>query len=67
MYKHIITDIKNENAKAKNNQLNTMLQNFMFTMLKDADETAARKSLDVMTELYRKNIWSVCQFFCCFC
>jgi len=29
----------------------------MFSMLKDSNELAAKKSLDVMIELYRKNIW----------
>jgi hypothetical protein len=29
----------------------------MFTMLEDRSETAARKSLDVIVELYRRRIW----------
>ena len=33
------------------------MQNFMFTMLKDSHKIAAKTSLDVMIELYRKNIW----------
>lgn len=55
---HIITDIKNINAKHKNAKINTVLQNFMFTMLKDANDRAARMSLDIMIELYRKNVWN---------
>jgi len=54
---HIISDIKKINQKHKNNQLNKLLQNFMFTMLQDNNETAAKKSLEVMVELYRKKIW----------
>jgi len=34
------------------------LQNFMYTMLRDNNVIAAKKSLDVMVELYRKNIWN---------
>ena len=34
------------------------LQNFMYTMLRDSSAVAAKKSLDVMVELYRKNIWN---------
>ena len=34
------------------------LQNFMYTMLRDTNVIAAKKSLDVMVELYRKNIWN---------
>nr|CAG4650821.1 EOG090X030C [Simocephalus serrulatus] len=55
---HIITDIKNVNSKSKNIKLNNVLQNFMFGMLKDSNVTAAKMSLDVMIELYRKNIWN---------
>ncbi|ENN73106.1 hypothetical protein YQE_10247, partial [Dendroctonus ponderosae] len=55
---HIITDIKNMNVKHKNAKLNTTLQNFMFTMLKDSNSRAAKMSLDIMIELYKKNIWN---------
>ncbi|KAI8617642.1 SDA1-domain-containing protein [Chytriomyces sp. MP71] len=58
LHSHIVSDIKNANAKAKNNKLNKTLQNFMYTMLKDDHEIAARKSLEVMIELYTKNIWN---------
>ncbi|KAL3271953.1 hypothetical protein HHI36_022423 [Cryptolaemus montrouzieri] len=54
---HIVTDIKNLNAKHKNAKLNTTLQNFMFTMLKDSNTKAAKMSVDIMIELYRKNVW----------
>ncbi|XP_054271250.1 protein SDA1 homolog [Macrosteles quadrilineatus] len=55
---HIVTDIKNMNAKHKNAKLNTTLQNFMFSMLKDNNPKAAKLSLDIMVELYKKNIWN---------
>ncbi|KAK6631764.1 hypothetical protein RUM43_013828 [Polyplax serrata] len=55
---HIITDIKNINAKHKNVKLNTVLQNFMFGMLKDSNSKAAKMSLGVMIELYKKKIWN---------
>lgn len=55
---HIITDIKNLNAKHKNAKLNTTLQNFMFTMLKDTNSRAAKMSVDIMIELYKKNVWN---------
>ncbi|KAJ3192667.1 Severe Depolymerization of Actin [Irineochytrium annulatum] len=55
---HIVNDIKNSNAKAKNNRLNKLLQNFMYKMLNDANEIAARKSLEVMVSLYHKNVWN---------
>lgn len=55
---HIITDIKNLNMKHKNAKLNTTLQNFMFTMLKDTNTRAAKMSIDIMIELYKKNVWN---------
>ncbi|XP_053317627.1 protein SDA1 homolog [Spea bombifrons] len=58
LYTHIVTDIKNINAKHKNNKVNTTLQNFMYTMLRDNNVIAAKMSLDVMIELYRRNIWN---------
>ena len=34
------------------------MQNFMYGMLQDSSPVAAKMSLDVLIELYRKNIWS---------
>jgi protein SDA1 len=58
LHTHIVSDIKNSNAKAKNNKLNKTLQNFMYKMLQDASSIAAKKSLEVMIELYLKNVWN---------
>uniref|UniRef100_A0A671V7H0 Protein SDA1 n=1 Tax=Sparus aurata TaxID=8175 RepID=A0A671V7H0_SPAAU len=58
LYTHIVADIKNINAKHKNNKVNTTLQNFMYTMLRDSNPIAAKLSLDVMGELYTRNIWN---------
>lgn len=57
LYTYIVSDIKNVNSKHKNMKLNTTLQNFMYTMLKDNSPIAAKMSLDVMIELYRRNVW----------
>ncbi|KAG8196651.1 hypothetical protein JTE90_006561 [Oedothorax gibbosus] len=54
---HIIADLKNINAKQKNLKVNTVVQNFMFKMLSGNNDIAAKMSLDIMIELYRKNIW----------
>ncbi|XP_064164992.1 protein SDA1 homolog [Anguilla rostrata] len=58
LFMHIVTDIKNINAKHKNNKVNTTLQNFMYTMLRDSNAVAAKISLDVMVDLYKRNIWN---------
>ncbi|KAK7498701.1 hypothetical protein BaRGS_00010078 [Batillaria attramentaria] len=57
IFSYIVSDIKNVNAKHKNIKLNTTLQNFMYTMLRDNNPIAAKMSLDVMIDLYRRNIW----------
>ena len=58
LYSHIVNDVKNINLKHKNNKVNTTLQNYMFSMLSDSCAIAAKISLDIMIELYRKNIWN---------
>ncbi|XP_061118885.1 protein SDA1 homolog [Conger conger] len=58
LFMHIVADIKNINAKHKNNKVNTTLQNFMYTMLRDSNALAAKISLDIMIELYKRNIWN---------
>ncbi|KAI8381544.1 SDA1-domain-containing protein [Radiomyces spectabilis] len=65
LYNHIVNDIKNSNAKAKNNKLNKTLQSYMFTMLEscktgnsEENKIAAKKSVDVCIDLYHKNIWN---------
>lgn len=55
---HIITDIKNMNMKHKDMKFNSTLQNFIFSMLKDSDAKAAKLSVDILIELYHKNIWN---------
>jgi protein SDA1 len=57
LHKHIVTDIKNMNSKHKDVHLNSKLQNFMYSMVNDADPKASKLSLDVMIELYHKNVW----------
>ncbi|XP_065183405.1 protein SDA1 homolog [Sycon ciliatum] len=57
LFNHIVSDIKTMNAKHKNNVLNRTLQNFMYAMLKDPHAIAAKMSLDVMVELYKKHVW----------
>ncbi|XP_077478524.1 protein SDA1 homolog [Stigmatopora argus] len=58
LYTHIVADIKNINCKHKNNKVNSSLQNFMYTMLRDRNPIAAKISLDVMVDLYKRNIWN---------
>lgn len=55
---NIISDIKSANKKSRNEKINRELQRFMFTVLSnDQQEVAAKMALDIMTELYKKNVW----------
>ncbi len=58
VYTHIVNDIRALNEKSTNHKVNRDLQNFMYTMLRDESETAAKKSLDVMIDLYRRRVWT---------
>ncbi|CAF0956176.1 unnamed protein product [Adineta steineri] len=55
---HIINDIKKQNEKHKNHKLNSALQNFMCTIIKESNAIAVKMALDIMIDLYRKNIWN---------
>ncbi|CAF4947116.1 unnamed protein product [Rotaria sp. Silwood1] len=55
---HIINDIKKQNEKHKNHKLNSTLQNFMCTIIKESNAIAVKMALDIMIDLYRKNIWN---------
>ena len=67
IYSHIITDISNSNKGKKNEnvdsfcfdnlQLNRQLKSFMFDLLESDSDLIARKALDVMVELYRRQVW----------
>ena len=50
-------DIKAANKKHRNERLNRSLQNFMYSVIGDDNEAAAKKSLAVCTELWRRHIW----------
>ncbi|XP_045448909.1 protein SDA1 homolog [Melitaea cinxia] len=55
---HIITDIKNMNMKHKDMKLNSTLQNFIFSMLRETNTKTAKLAIDILIELYHKNIWN---------
>jgi protein SDA1 len=57
LYNHIVHDIKNINKIKKDESANRAIQSFMYGMLKDESAIAAKKSLEVMVELYRRRVW----------
>ena len=68
IYTHIITDIStsnkgkvNENVSvcvSHHGQMNRQLKSFMFDLLDSDSDLVARKALDVMVELYRRQVWT---------
>ena len=58
LHEHIVGEIKSVNIKRKDHALNRSLQNCMYAMLADDNVLAARHSLDVIVELYRRQVWN---------
>mmetsp|Transcript_34639 Transcript_34639/g.65213 ORF Transcript_34639/g.65213 Transcript_34639/m.65213 type:complete len:376 (-) Transcript_34639:1563-2690(-) len=58
MYSHIVSDIQNCNKRHRDEKLNKSLQNFLYSQLQEDHEGCAKKSLAVLTELYRRNVWT---------
>ena len=54
---HVVADLKMVNLKKRDVQLNRALQNYVIGMLSDNSATAAKHSLHVMIQMYRRNIW----------
>lgn len=54
----IISDLKQLNKSHRNHSVNKKLQTFVFEMLQDPNETATKRALTVMIELYKRKIWN---------
>ncbi|KAM3936843.1 protein SDA1 homolog isoform 2-T2 [Leptodactylus fuscus] len=54
----VLLELFFELLRCQDKLLRKTLQNFMYTMLRDSNAVAAKMSLDVMIELYRRNIWN---------
>jgi protein SDA1 len=58
LHQGLISDMKRLNLESKNTAVNKKLQNFIFEMLQDPNETASKRALAVMIELYKRRIWN---------
>ncbi|GFO15983.1 protein sda1 homolog [Plakobranchus ocellatus] len=58
IYQYVVSDIKNINAKHKNARLNSALQTYMFSVLQETNGVMVKTALDIMIELYKRNIWN---------
>ncbi|CAK9096699.1 Protein SDA1 homolog (Nucleolar protein 130) (SDA1 domain-containing protein 1) (hSDA) [Durusdinium trenchii] len=57
MYNHVVSDIRNVNRQATNQKLNKAIQNEVYRMLEDPSSIAAKKSLQIMVDLYKRRVW----------
>ena len=58
MFKHIVSDAKAANKKRIDDKYNRVVQSFLYAAIKDEHEATAKKALAVLTEMYRRNIWT---------
>ena len=58
IFRHIVSAVKSANKNKRDEGLNRSVQNFLQAALKDENEAAAKKALAVITDLYRRNVWS---------
>ena len=54
---HVVADLKLVNLRHKDVALNRSLQNYVITMLSDASAAAAKHSLNIMMQMYKRGIW----------
>ncbi|KXZ52362.1 hypothetical protein GPECTOR_10g996 [Gonium pectorale] len=57
LFRHIVADLKAANRKTRNERLNRAVQNFMYTVVSDDNEAAAKRGLAVLTEMWRRHVW----------
>ncbi|CAN0896317.1 Protein SDA1 homolog [Linum grandiflorum] len=56
-FSHVVNSIKRMNKKHKNEAKNRALQNILFTMLQQEDESLAKRALITLCELHRRKVW----------
>ncbi|KAI6694954.1 hypothetical protein NL676_022664 [Syzygium grande] len=54
---HVVHGIRKMNQKHKNEATNRSLQNVLFSLLQQEEETKAKQSLIMLCELHRRKVW----------
>lgn len=55
---NIISHVKNINKKSRNEKINKEIQHYLFKILDNQQqETPAKMALEIIIELYKKNVW----------
>lgn len=58
MYKYILNDVRRMNKHHKNNKINQQIRNYIYDYLTKNGDKMAQKSLQLMIEFYKRNIWT---------
>ncbi|CAI5963760.1 unnamed protein product [Closterium sp. NIES-64] len=58
VFSHIVNDIRRLNQKHRHEGVNRPIQNMLFSLVQEENEMAAKKSLAVLIELYRRKVWT---------
>lgn len=56
--KHIMADLRGINSAHRNEKTNRLLQNFLFTLLRESDEMTSACATEVVVHLYNQHIWT---------
>ena len=61
MFQHCVATVQNANLKRRDNKLNGVLLGKLYALIGDAEASVVtvKWCLDVLIELYKKNMWYV--------
>ena len=58
LQKHIMADLRGINLVHRNEKTNKLLQNFLFTLLRESDEMTSACATEIVVNLYNQKIWT---------
>lgn len=58
MYQYLVNDIRRMNKHSKNQKINQGIMSFIQNYIKNHSDKAAQKSIKLMIDLYKRNIWT---------
>ena len=58
IYKYLLNDIRRMNSHHQNNKINQQIRAFMSAYIPKHNDKTSQKSLKLMIELYKRNVWT---------
>lgn len=58
IYKYVLNDIRRMNIHHQNNKINQQIRAFISNYLPRHADKTAQKSLKLLIELYKRNVWT---------